>query len=465
MAFGILNAISFFFSLALYIDNRKIILFKLNCLYWASMVILFLAQGVFGHTETGIIASFCFTPLYVFVLALVTQELFKINLPTIIYKFMLLAGVICTIVYCSLGFSFFISSLPISLTSGLVLLHTSLSAYSKNKDKQISMTGKLFILIVLICGLHVFDFPLLRKNEDFALIGFYIAFLLAIFMSVILPYFIAEETQKNYLLDLEKEVAIKTVELNEANGKLNKVATERQDLILLICHDLNNHLMIQLHFNEYLAELAMKHNFSSLDEKFEIKLGRSQNVLETQRNLTAKINLMSSIDTGKVDVQITNVNLLEALRTNLDLLQTKISDKEIKVTYSCSDALEILADKTLLVNSIMNNIMINAIKFSKNGGSLQIKAISSGDEIWLIIKDYGIGISKSQIADLFSRTKVTTTCGTNGETGTGFGMLIVESMLKKIGGKIDVRSCYNPDFSGSGGTAVCMFFKNAKLKS
>ena len=425
------------------------------------MVVLFVAQGMFSNSDFGIVASFCFTPLYVVILAKVVSELLSITLPIRVYIPVLGAGGLASFLLPLLEFNFAVASLPIALTSGFVLCHTTIVSFNKTRNQPISMTAKFLLCTIFVCGVHVFDFPFLRKNQDFAMTGFYIAFLLAVFMSVLLPYAIAEKTQKNYAANLKKEVELKTKKLKVLNQKIEITATERQNLIHLICHDLNNHLMVQLNFQGYLEKMHKEKPKNMITDDFELNLKRSRRVMEMQQSLTSKVNLMSCLQSGKINISIEAVNLRNSVMSSYDLLAEKMKEKAIRLKVNCPGELTVFADKSLIVNSVINNILYNAIKFSDRGSVIQVRSIVKGDEVWLVVKDYGLVIPQSQLSELFSRTKNTSRKGTSGEKGTGFGMPIVYSIMKKFEGDVRIKSREKTTVKQYAGTVVCMVFKNA----
>ena len=84
--------------------------------------------------------------------------------------------------------------------------------------------------------------------------------------------------------------------------------------------------------------------------------------------------------------------------------------------------------------------MSNAIKFSLPGGRIILETYDNEDHAVVEIKDNGIGIPNKMINHLFSAEKPTTSLGTAGEQGTGFGLPLARSFIDRFDGKIEVES-------------------------
>ena len=92
------------------------------------------------------------------------------------------------------------------------------------------------------------------------------------------------------------------------------------------------------------------------------------------------------------------------------------------------------------INTILRNLINNAIKFTQNSGTVTVEAIHSADFIEISIRDSGIGMTEETMVKLFNIAESSSTIGTNNETGTGLGLILCKDLIEKQGGKIDVKS-------------------------
>jgi signal transduction histidine kinase len=98
-----------------------------------------------------------------------------------------------------------------------------------------------------------------------------------------------------------------------------------------------------------------------------------------------------------------------------------------------------MADKDML-NTIIRNLLGNAIKFTHKNGKISINARKNGNFITVSVKDTGIGIPQKNVDMLFRIDIQYTSKGTNKEAGTGLGLLLCKEFVEKHGGKIWVES-------------------------
>ncbi|RKY90815.1 MAG: hypothetical protein DRQ01_08610, partial [Ignavibacteriae bacterium] len=90
---------------------------------------------------------------------------------------------------------------------------------------------------------------------------------------------------------------------------------------------------------------------------------------------------------------------------------------------------------------LMQNLISNAIKFTNNGGSINVSCCKINDEnVEVKVKDTGVGISKDKISKLFRIDENMSSPGTNKEKGTGIGLLLCNEIIEMHGSTIKVSS-------------------------
>jgi signal transduction histidine kinase len=93
-----------------------------------------------------------------------------------------------------------------------------------------------------------------------------------------------------------------------------------------------------------------------------------------------------------------------------------------------------------MIGSVLQNLITNAIKFTKVGGSISIKAVAENDTLNVAVSDEGIGMNEEQINNLFKLDKPASKRGTEGEVGTGLGLIICKEFIELHNGKIWAES-------------------------
>ena len=103
-----------------------------------------------------------------------------------------------------------------------------------------------------------------------------------------------------------------------------------------------------------------------------------------------------------------------------------------------SEDIFVLADKESILGVVMN-LVGNAVKFTPEGGHVRITAVDCGNRVDLCVEDDGLGVDEEKISKLLYENLYFTTPGTNGEPGTGLGLMLCESQLVRNGSHLHFR--------------------------
>ncbi len=428
IAYTSLNILSLVFSIVFYLGNRNRKAFRYNVYYWLSMIVIFIVQGAFNESNFAVALSFASTGTIVYVIALVIQELFEVQLPAAKYNYAnIIAPIISTIFY-SLGGDFTIIALPIALSLCFTSCHMVFRAWRHGKKHTVST--RFFLVLIFSWALHVADYPWLRMNQEFVLPGFYIAFLMGFFMSVLLPYVINELEQKKHSEELEDKVREKTREISQ-------IAENRKIVSQLLAHDTGNQVYLIYQLSVFVKRGIERGEIPSKYQKWVDVAVRGYN---RQKEMTAKARELLAAESGKVSFQLKAINLLQAIEASVDSMSKKADEKGVVVEYKCRDDYFILADQTLFSTSILNNLISNSIKFCNDGDKIKIRAFCDGRQVTIVHYDQGPGIPQDKQRKIFSANEATSTVGTKGEKGTGFGLPIVSTMVSSLKGELSLRS-------------------------
>jgi signal transduction histidine kinase len=90
--------------------------------------------------------------------------------------------------------------------------------------------------------------------------------------------------------------------------------------------------------------------------------------------------------------------------------------------------------------TVIRNLMTNALKFTPSGGNIILSALQNGQSLDVIVSDTGVGISDEYLPYLFRIDMAYTNPGTNGEQGTGLGLILCKELAEKNYGNISVES-------------------------
>ncbi len=257
---------------------------------------------------------------------------------------------------------------------------------------------------------------------------------------------------KTLLIEDEKiivAVARDITERKKNEEKLSSYAKELEELntgknkfLSIISHDLRGPFLGLKGYTQMLVEEY------DLLEKEEILdyLGKIQSSTKDLYTLVDNLLKLSRLELGKIPYEPMSFNLYNELESLFKLLSGIAAKKEIKLVNELQKDLYPFADRLMLI-SIMQNLVGNAIKFTRRKGTIRISSRTADQCVVISVEDNGVGMSRELQEKLFHLDKGHTSKGTNGERGTGFGLIIAREMIKKMGGSISVES--EPDKGSS----------------
>ena len=255
--------------------------------------------------------------------------------------------------------------------------------------------------------------------------------------------------------ELEQRVSERTAELKQKNENLELAVSENRQLVRVLCHDLNNTLTVIQYTSTVATSPAPKTPEKELAYWKKIQLAT-----EKVKDLMAYVRDSLALESGKTKFALTPVNLLEILDSSEFIFQQQFEGKKIKFEIQVSPDVFVMAEPISLANSVINNLISNAIKFSPLGKKIIVKVVKVEDSIITVsVRDQGIGMPKDLLADIFSMTKKSSRIGTAGEKGTGFGMPLVRAHMDAYGGSIEIQSWEQGDPSGESGTECLLKFR------
>ncbi len=222
-----------------------------------------------------------------------------------------------------------------------------------------------------------------------------------------------------------------------------------KEFLHILCHDLSNPLAAIHSFAGLLQQDPA--DWEKLTKYIVLSVENSLDIIESTRELRAS---------EEKEIEISRLNLKKSVSQSEFILQAKLDEKNIQLEIKVSEHIEILAETVSLTNSVISNLLTNAIKFSEPGSVIKIDAEKEGENtVKVYFRDSGIGMSQRLINDLFNLSKSTTRRGTNGERGTGFGMPLVKKSMERYGGDIQISSQPIDDFPDDHGTEICLVFR------
>jgi two-component system sensor histidine kinase/response regulator len=232
------------------------------------------------------------------------------------------------------------------------------------------------------------------------------------------------------------ELEAQKIELDIKNAKLHELNASKDKFFSIISHDLRGPFQALLGYSELIEETI---DTASKDEiKSDIR--KLQKTVEQLYALIENLLTWSTIQQGVIKYQLEEVELDQLVEPNLELFTPKAEQKQITLKNSITKGLIVHADSNM-VNTILRNLISNALKFTPTGGIIEILTQSYHEtDIEITVSDSGIGIKPEDISKLFRIDIPHTNTGTDGEQGTGLGLNLCKDLVEKNGGNIWVES-------------------------
>lgn len=151
---------------------------------------------------------------------------------------------------------------------------------------------------------------------------------------------------------------------------------------------------------------------------------------------------MSAIRGGKLKLNKTTFLLKELIEDAWKEIQHRTVQKRISHKLTIEPAVSLNADRNRF-QQVLQNLYTNAIKFSHPNSTVETLVIQKQDQTIIEVKDNGVGMTEKQAKSIFDSAKTTSTLGTGGETGTGYGLPLVEQIIELHHGTIELDTCLN----------------------
>lgn len=238
--------------------------------------------------------------------------------------------------------------------------------------------------------------------------------------------------------DLEErtsELAILNEKLRQSEIQLEEINKNKDRFFSIISHDLRSPFNSLLGLTKLILE-----DFDGFSKE-EIR-DSVYNLHQVSEGLFALIEDLldwSRIQFNRIEFQAETFNLYELVVFVVNSQKSVARDKNISIVNLVPKNCTVRADQHM-INTIIRNLVGNAIKFTPKYGLVKISSGFDIDDIIISVEDTGVGMRKEIADKLFKMESKVSTSGTEGESGTGLGLLICKEFVEKHGGKIWVKS-------------------------
>ncbi len=217
--------------------------------------------------------------------------------------------------------------------------------------------------------------------------------------------------------------------------KLTTLLASKDRFFSVMAHDLRNPFNSILGFSELLTD-----SNQSFDEQKIKRIGKHL-YSSTKKTLNLLENLLEwgRLQSNHISFNPISINLKEACTEVIDNIVPLDILKKCKINNKIDTSIKVLADINML-HSVFRNLITNALKYTSKKGVINISAQNNATTVQITIEDNGIGIEAFRIKNLFNIHKKFSLPGTQGEKGSGLGLIICKEFIEKNNGDIWAES-------------------------
>ena len=235
---------------------------------------------------------------------------------------------------------------------------------------------------------------------------------------------------------LEEEVNERTSELVEARNRAERLAKNKSDFLASMSHEIRTPLNAVLG----LSQIGMRQsNHQNIAETFSQIFSAGEHLLNVVNNVLD----LSKSEAGKLTIEATPFELRKIVMACIDMLKQRAQAKSLQMELRMDDDLPAwIVGDSFRLQQILINLLGNATKFTEHG-SVVLHVYSESGVCVFAVKDTGIGMSSSQVGQLFKPFHQVGNSMTKSHEGTGLGLSISNTLAVLMGGSIHVRSMPN----------------------
>jgi two-component system sensor histidine kinase VicK len=238
-----------------------------------------------------------------------------------------------------------------------------------------------------------------------------------------------------YIFSYRADNFFKIKDIEKKNLEIENASIAKNEILGIVAHDLRNPLAIiksitMMMEDEDCSTEDYKENIEMIKGACDKATSIIHDLLETAQN--------------------ENHNHLDLEETDLDHFLSSIIEEWLKNKKGQVNIIYQNMGKPLYANihkekmqRVMDNLIINAIKFSNPDGNIDVSLSQVNNDIFIKVRDYGIGIPDDMLPYIFDRFSKARRNGIRGEASVGLGLSIVQQIVKKHAGDIEVNSALN----------------------
>ncbi len=230
--------------------------------------------------------------------------------------------------------------------------------------------------------------------------------------------------------------------VDSQNSELEGLVATRDKLFSLISHDLRGPIGNLMTYSEVMLEAHENLDREEIQSMLASISTMSANIYQLLDNL---LNWAHS-QANQLKIEKQKISLAEVIQENADLVDPIAKNKNLDIAVDIPETIVVNIDRNTM-STVFRNLLSNAVKFSHRGGRIEVSGKILDGSVQVEIRDSGIGMGNEVRNNLFNMASMRSETGTEGEKGSGLGLILCNEFVSKNGGKLLVDS-----IDGSGTT-------------
>jgi PAS domain S-box-containing protein len=220
-----------------------------------------------------------------------------------------------------------------------------------------------------------------------------------------------------------------------ANEKLRELGAMKDDFVALVSHELRTPLTSIRGYLELVLE-GEPTGFGKQQGEFLHIVDRNAARLE---RLVDDLLFMARLGSGKLELSLQDTDLSALARESVSAAGPRASAQTVELDCTAEDVPPVRGDPGRL-GQLLDNLISNAVKFTPDGGRVDVRVFSQNGDVAIEVADTGIGISAREQSQLFQKFFRTSAAGKRAIQGTGLGLSISKAIVEAHSGRIELES-------------------------
>jgi signal transduction histidine kinase len=224
-------------------------------------------------------------------------------------------------------------------------------------------------------------------------------------------------------------------QLEHQNEQLRELDNVKDEFVGLVSHELRTPLTSIIGY----LEMVLEENAEPLTTSQRQYLGTVNRNVERLATLVNELLFLAQVDAGRLELNLAEADLNQLLAEAAEAAQPAAKAKQIELSFETTRLAPVVCDRARIAQ-LVDNLVSNAVKFTPEGGRVEVKAVADRTAVSLSVSDTGIGIPPDELPRLFDRFYRASSAISSAAPGTGLGLAISQAIAKAHDSTITVQS-------------------------